>query len=63
MVSEKASRKEPLTSDRSLMDHGKKMAFLKARWKLNVSLKAPTKAELAEAESLPVASEKVRTMV
>ena len=40
----------------------KMMAFLKARWKLKESVKAPTKAGPTDAEYLPTGSEKVQTM-
>ncbi len=61
-VSEKASRNERPKADSISMGPEKMMAFLKARWKLKESVKAPTKAGPTDAEYLPTGSEKVQTM-
>jgi hypothetical protein len=62
MVSEKASRNERLKADWISMGPEKMMAFLKARWKSKVSLKAPTKAGPKEAVNLLIGFEKVQKM-
>jgi hypothetical protein len=62
LVSETASRKEPLTADHRSKGPGKTMAFRKARWNLTVSVKALRKADPTEAESLSMGTEKVQTM-
>ena len=61
-VTEKASRKEPLKEDRSRKGPGKTMAFLTARGKQTVSVKAPTKAEPTEPENLPMGFVKAQMM-
>ncbi len=62
MVSRKASRNERPKADSISTGPEKMMAFLKARWKLKESVKAPTKAGPTDAEYLPTGSEKVQTM-
>jgi hypothetical protein len=62
MVFEKASRNERLRADWISMGPEKMMAFLKARWKSKVSLKAPTKAGPKEAANLLIGFEKVQKM-
>jgi hypothetical protein len=52
----KASWKGPLKADQIAMEPGKMMALMKAPCKLTVYVKEPTKAELTELASQPMAS-------